>query len=222
MIVVLLTPPGRAASLWVGALVGIGDVGGPPTQEKRGGFMLADTAVVIDDREAPDGSRNEWVAYRCHIGAEDGVGTDFKGIGCRWNGPAPAATRAGEALQGTGKLKLGPIGRRELEPVREAFEACPATAPAPPPADDPLQDACRLVPSNTWRTTRAATCCTGSRSCHVRPATGRSRWWPRTATAAGWELSPCNARNRGLDRRRMGGSHAALQPANTAHQRGSM
>src|ERR671910_640933 len=71
----------RAARAWVGELVGIGDVGGPPTQEKHGGFMLADTAVVIDNGEAPDGSRYEWVAYRCHIRAEDGVGTDFKGIG---------------------------------------------------------------------------------------------------------------------------------------------
>ena len=36
VIVVLLTPPGRAASAWVGDLVGIGDVGGPPTQETGG------------------------------------------------------------------------------------------------------------------------------------------------------------------------------------------
>lgn len=250
VIVVLLTPPGRAASAWVGDLVGIGDVGGPPTQDKRGGFMLADTAVVINNGEAPDGSRYEWVAYRCHIRAEDGVGTDFKGIGVSLEWPGvrrhegggsceelegrrrpglfnqhgvhvlpsqmkgvaepdlvisgvtgpdvhrvsviytdgegteqelpvdfarvegklreiasrpealgtfvaflPGDTAARDevesrldlrALQGTGKLELGPIGRRELEQAREAFEACPATAPAPSPADDCL--AGRLPP----------------------------------------------------------------------------
>jgi hypothetical protein len=35
VLVVLLTPPGRAASAWVGDLVGIGDVGGPPSQKSR-------------------------------------------------------------------------------------------------------------------------------------------------------------------------------------------
>src|SRR5919112_2853067 len=62
VIVVLLTPPGRAASAWVGDLVGIGEVGGPPTQEKRGGFADAGSAGVVDQRGAPDGSRHRWGA----------------------------------------------------------------------------------------------------------------------------------------------------------------
>src|SRR5215204_2685354 len=49
VLVVLLTPPGRAASAWVGDLVGIGDVGGPPTQDNRGRFEKPGTAVVIDN-----------------------------------------------------------------------------------------------------------------------------------------------------------------------------
>ena len=35
------------------------------------------------------------------------------------------------AQYGTGKLKLGPIGRRELEQARKAFEACPADDSGP-------------------------------------------------------------------------------------------
>ncbi len=42
------------------------------------------------------------------------------------------------ALYGTEKLKLGPIGQRELEQARKAFEACPAEAQGPSPADDCL------------------------------------------------------------------------------------
>ena len=246
VIVVLLTPPGRAASAWVGDLVGIGDVGGPPTQEDQGRFAESGTAVVIDNGVAPDGTRYEWVAYKCSIGPEDpGVGAaGFKGIGASldWPGvkgqesggtceelegrprggvfsqhgvhilpsqikgvdqpdlvisgvtgpdvhkvsviytdgdgeqrelpvdfarvegklrevasrPEPLGTFVaflpGElaardevesrldlrALYGTGKLELGPIGRRELEQAREAFEACPTTTMGPSPADDCL------------------------------------------------------------------------------------
>ena len=78
--VVVLTPPGRAASAWVGELVGIGEVGGSPTRDDRP--MDASDAVVIDNGRAPDGSRYEWVAYRCDVdmGAE-GVPGGFRGIG---------------------------------------------------------------------------------------------------------------------------------------------
>jgi hypothetical protein len=88
VIVILLTPPGRAASAWVGELVGIGDVGGPPTQERRGGFAEADSAVVIDNGVAPDGSRYEWVAYECNVDLTDeGLGTKFSGIGVSLDWP---------------------------------------------------------------------------------------------------------------------------------------
>ncbi len=104
VIVVLLTPPGRAASAWVGDLVGIGDVGGPPTQEKRGGFADADTAVVIDNGVAPDGSRYEWVAYECNVDLTDeGLDTKFSGIGVSLDWPGVRAYEGGgscEELQG--------------------------------------------------------------------------------------------------------------------------
>jgi hypothetical protein len=250
VVVVLLTPPGRAASAWVGELVGIGDVGGPPTQEKRGRFEKASTAVVIDNGVGPDGSRYEWVAYECKVEAEEGIGTQFEGIGVSLDWPGvqdhegggsceelqgrprsgvfsqhgvhvlpsqmkgvaepdlvisgvtgpdvhrvsviytdgegierelpvdfarvegklrevasrpealgtfvaflPGETAARDEIEsrldlrarfGTGKLKLGPIGRREREQARKAFEACPATSQGPSPADDCL--AGRLPP----------------------------------------------------------------------------
>ncbi len=250
VIVVLLTPPGRAASAWVGELVGIGDVGGPPTQDTRGRFEKPSTAVVIDNGVAPDGSRYEWVAYGCRVGADENMGSEFEGIGISLDWPAvkghegggvceelegrptgrafsqhgvhvlpsqmrgvdepdlvisgvtgpdvhrvaviytdgegrerelpvdfarvegklrevasrpealgtfvaflPGETAARDevesrldlrALYGTGKLELGPIGRRELKQARKAFEACPATSLGPSAADDCL--AGRLPP----------------------------------------------------------------------------
>jgi hypothetical protein len=245
VIVVLLTPPGRAASAWVGDLVGIGDVGGPPTQEKRGRFADAGTAIVIDNGVAPDGTRYEWVAYQCSVDlTAEGQPKTFRGIGASLDWPGVEGYEGGgsceelqgrpedrvfsqngvhilpsqmkgvaepdlvisgitgpdvhrvsviytdgggrehelpvdftrvegklrelasqpealgtftaflpgdraerdevvsrldlRALFGTGKLKLGPIGRRELEQARKAFEACPATTQGPSPADDCL------------------------------------------------------------------------------------
>jgi hypothetical protein len=243
VLVVLLTPPGRAASAWVGDLVGIGDVGGPPSQKKQGNFIKPGTAVVINNGTAPDGSRYEWVAYRC-VGnlAAEGTGPDFGGIGSslQWPGvkgqegggfceelegrprrpvfsshgvhilpsqfkgveqpdlvisgttgprvhrirviyrapdgterdlpvdfaraqgklrklasqPEPLGTFTAflpggvaardevesrldlRALMGTGKLKLGPIGRREREQAQAAFEKCKPLEPDP--ADYPL------------------------------------------------------------------------------------
>lgn len=88
VMVVLLTPPGRAASAWVGGLVGIGDVGGPPTQEKPPRFVKPGTAVVIDNGVAPDGSRYEWVAYRCEEDLRsEGIDTKFEGIGISLDWP---------------------------------------------------------------------------------------------------------------------------------------
>ena len=237
VIVVLLTPPGRAASAWVGDLVGIGDVGGPPTREKPR-FVTPGTAVVIDNGAAPDGSRYEWVAYRCEEDLRsEGIDTKFEGIGISLDWPGVKGHEGGgsceelagrprhrvfsehgvhvlpsqfkgvekpdlvvsgatgpdvhsvkviyrdgqgeehalpvdfarvegklrklasrpealgtfvaflpgevaardevasrldlRALTGTGKLKLGPIGRREREQARKAFETCAPFEPDP-------------------------------------------------------------------------------------------
>lgn len=80
VVVVLLTPPGRAASAWVGDLVGIGDVGGPPTRQDDRGFVKPSTAIVIDNGVAPDGTPYEWIAYQCSEG-DTAFGPKFEGIG---------------------------------------------------------------------------------------------------------------------------------------------
>jgi hypothetical protein len=86
--VLLLTPPGRAASAWVGELVGLGEVGGEPTQRYRT-FGVDGTAIVIDNGRAPDGTRYEWVAYECKVDMTDqGQPEDkFEGIGISFEWP---------------------------------------------------------------------------------------------------------------------------------------
>jgi hypothetical protein len=107
--VLLLTPPGKAASAWVGELVGIGDVGGAPTREHRT-FGERGSAVVIDNGRAPDGSRYEWVAYRCEVDLRDeGLPTHFRGIGLALEWPGVKGPEGGgvceEATGGPGREK---------------------------------------------------------------------------------------------------------------------
>jgi hypothetical protein len=90
---VLLTPPGRSASAWVGELVGIGEVGGSPTLTDRG---FADTSdeIVIDNGRAPDGTRYEWVVYECKVDMrEEGLGNGFKGVGTSLDWPDAPGNR---------------------------------------------------------------------------------------------------------------------------------
>jgi hypothetical protein len=78
--IVLVTPPGRSASAWVGELVGIGEVGGSATL-KEGGFKSS-RGVVIANGRAPDGTRYEWVVYDCKVDLRDeGMATHFEGFG---------------------------------------------------------------------------------------------------------------------------------------------
>jgi hypothetical protein len=80
--VVLLTPPGRSASAWVGELVGIGEVGGSPTLDRHGFFESTSNGVVIANGRAPDGTRYEWVVYDCEVDHRDmGMAEHFKGFG---------------------------------------------------------------------------------------------------------------------------------------------
>jgi hypothetical protein len=74
----LLTPPGRAALSTAADL--IGQIGGTPTPKDDRGLESTvppgqpGSPVVVDNGEAPDGSRYEWVAYRRH---ERGLGQTF-------------------------------------------------------------------------------------------------------------------------------------------------
>ena len=70
--------------------MGIGEVGGEPTQRYRT-FGVDDTAVVIDNGRAPDGSRYEWVAYDCKVDLRDeGEPGVFTGIGMSFEWPGVA------------------------------------------------------------------------------------------------------------------------------------
>lgn len=112
-VVVLLTPPGRAASAWVGNLVGIGDVGGEPTQPRRT-FDKEGTAVVIDNGTAPDGSRYEWVAYECRVDLrKEGSPGVFEGIGLSFEWPGVKGHEGAggcEELDGRPTAVKGAIG----------------------------------------------------------------------------------------------------------------
>jgi hypothetical protein len=100
----LLTPPGRAASGWVGELVGIGEVGGRPSQEHRG-FDEAGEAIVINNGTAPDGSRYEWVAYPCKVDLRDeGLPTRFEGFGLSFEWPGVKGHEGGGSCEEGGGL----------------------------------------------------------------------------------------------------------------------
>jgi hypothetical protein len=66
--VALLTPPGQAALS--GAADLIGQIGGTPVSDGEGGLESSvppgqpGSPLVVDNGEAPDGSRYEWVAFR--------------------------------------------------------------------------------------------------------------------------------------------------------------
>ena len=96
-----LTPPGRAASAWVGDLVGIGEVGGPPSIDEPSG-----TGVVVDNGRAPDGSRYEWVAYRCNIRrGDESAAARFGGVGLDlgWPGDKPVKSSVDCSEEETGR-----------------------------------------------------------------------------------------------------------------------
>jgi hypothetical protein len=58
------TPPGRSAVSWAGELVGIGEVGGPPTLDQDGRAAPYGEAIVFETGTAPNGEQFEIVAYQ--------------------------------------------------------------------------------------------------------------------------------------------------------------
>jgi hypothetical protein len=121
----LITPPGRAASAWVGDLVGLGEVGGPPTLPKRG-FADNRTAVVIDNGTAPDGSRYEWVAYECSVDLrEEGSPTNFSGIGMSLEWPDVKGREGGgfcEELDGRPRPEDAAVGSHGVHILPSQFK----------------------------------------------------------------------------------------------------
>lgn len=63
--VLAISPPGQSAISWAAEVIGIGDVGGPPTNEARPELVSPSSdQVVIANGSAPDGTPYEIVAYR--------------------------------------------------------------------------------------------------------------------------------------------------------------
>ena len=123
---VLITPPGRAASAWVGDLVGLGEVGGPPTMQEGRSFADDRTAVVIENGTAPDGTRYEWVAYECSVDLrEEGSGTKFEGIGMslEWPGvKGHEGTGHCEELQGRPRPEPDALGSHGVHILPSQFK----------------------------------------------------------------------------------------------------
>jgi hypothetical protein len=119
LVVLAISPPGQSAISWAAELVGIGDVGGPPTNEDRPEMVRpASDQVVIANGTAPEGTRYEIVAYRTDdpVAGESDVGAtciavDFPSL----KGPSGVACGddmfdAGRSLYVMGASGPGPSG----------------------------------------------------------------------------------------------------------------
>jgi RNA polymerase sigma-70 factor (ECF subfamily) len=117
--VALVTPPGRAALREAADL--IGEIGGAPSPKDDRGLGSTvppgrdGSPVVVDNGQAPDGSRYEWVAYRRH---ERGLGQTF----CVTFGWADVPRRVGTG--GCGSLGgwspgVVQVGGRLVRPSRQ-------------------------------------------------------------------------------------------------------
>jgi hypothetical protein len=96
LVAAALSPPGRAATGWVGDLIG---------GEGRGGLQVTSRPVVIASGHAPDGTRYQWVAYGCKIDLHgDGVPVRFRGfsLSLDW----PGARRHDRSCEGRGRRAL--------------------------------------------------------------------------------------------------------------------
>lgn len=111
LVAAALSPPGQAAISWAGELVGIGEVGGPPTSDDRPeGVSPASDQVVIANGSAPDGTRYEIVVYR----TDDPVAGDpERGSTCIFvDFPAREGTNGGACGDNTfeGEGRMFPYG----------------------------------------------------------------------------------------------------------------
>jgi hypothetical protein len=126
LVAALLTPPGRTASGWVGELVGVGEVGGPPTHDARGFGGPRDNAIVINNGTSPDGSRYEWVAYGCKVDLRDeGLPTRFEGFGLSFEWPGVEGRESGgscEEAQSPEEERRGAFDSHGVHIVPSQFE----------------------------------------------------------------------------------------------------
>jgi hypothetical protein len=105
-----LTPPGAAVADWVGRLVGIGQVGGPPTLHYRmptvrvPGMRIGQHSrrIVIATRKAPDGTPFELTTFKGARGARC-ITVDLPGRGT-------ASVRCSQRSLGQATIQTGSAG----------------------------------------------------------------------------------------------------------------
>ena len=104
----LVTPPGQAAIEKVGELIGIGDVGDPPTMPMAG--RDPDQGFIVANGYAPDGTGYEWTAYRAgdmfSVAGQDHP-VDAFCVGFEWPG---APGRGGGACSTEPETSRSPYG----------------------------------------------------------------------------------------------------------------
>jgi hypothetical protein len=127
-----LTAPGRSALSQAAELFGIGDVGGSPSSEQdedyERGFTELNEPLVVDNGQAPDGSRYEWVAYRGKTSyLVDGERIRVRGfcVGLEWTGDVKGRSSGGSCGGSGGKQPTGVFNTVGVSFLQAPFERSP-------------------------------------------------------------------------------------------------
>ncbi|HEY1358656.1 MAG TPA: hypothetical protein VGF21_10145 [Thermoleophilaceae bacterium] len=90
-----LSPPGRAATGWLGEVIG---------GEGPGGLQLTTRPTVVARGDAPDGTRYEWIAYGCKVNLHgEGVPVRFRGFSLSLDWPAAGRRIRDASCEGRGR-----------------------------------------------------------------------------------------------------------------------
>lgn len=134
LILLAATPQGRDAVSWAADLVGIGEVGGPPTSDTRPAEVPpASDQVVIASGKAPDGTPYEIVAYRTDIVAgESDPGTTCIFIDFPTTSGPSGGSCGDETLEGKSSLYVHQIsaaskGERPANPFVAGYTSLDVT-----------------------------------------------------------------------------------------------
>jgi hypothetical protein len=127
-----LSAPGRSALSHAAELFGIGDVGGSPSSEQEEdyerGFTELNEPLVVDNGQAPDGSRFEWVAYRGKTSyVVDGERIRVRGfcVGLEWVGDVRGRSSGGSCGGSGGQQPTGVFSTVGVSFLQAPFERSP-------------------------------------------------------------------------------------------------
>ena len=127
-----LTAPGRSALSQAAELFGIGDVGGSPSSEQdedyERGFTELNEPLVVDNGQAPDGTRYEWVAYRGKTSyLVDGERIRVRGfcVGLEWTGDVRGRSSSGSCGGSGGRQPTGVFSTVGVSFLQAPFENSP-------------------------------------------------------------------------------------------------